>query len=192
MNVAVRAKRRMRVPDFIEMIRPFPDEERWELLDGEPVLMAPQTVRHQQIVGNLMERLGPAARKSGCRALPGLGMLHDEIDDYAPIPDFVVRCGPVPPGSYANDPVMVAEVLSPSTMDNDRGRKLAFYKAMPTLRTLLIVYQDEVRIEAWERGEGEGPWTFRVLKGLDEALAIPALATELPLAAVYEDVPLSS
>lgn len=190
MNVAVRAKRRMRVPEFIELIRPFPDEERWELLDGEPVLMAPQTERHQRVVGNLMDRLRPAARRQGCVALPGLGMLHDEIEDYAPIPDVVVRCGAMVSGGYATDPILIAEVLSPSTMDNDRGRKLAFYKSIATLRTLLIVYQDEVRIEAWERGEGEGAWTFRVLKGLDEVLPIPDLATELPVAAVYEDVPL--
>src|SRR3954470_24619564 len=121
MSVAVRRDRRMRVAEFIEMIRPLPDEERWELLDGQPILMAPQSERHQEIVANLIERLGPAARLRGCRALPGLGMLNQAFDDYAPSPDVVVRCGPPGRDGYATDPILVAEVLSPSTMDHDRG-----------------------------------------------------------------------
>jgi Uma2 family endonuclease len=94
------------------------------------------------------------------------------------------------PNGYAKDPVLIAEVLSPSTMDNDRGRKLAFYKSIATLRTLLIVYQDEVRVEAWER-DGDA-WSFRVLKGLSETLPIPTLATELSVKDVYADVPFES
>src|SRR3712207_5504565 len=95
MNVAVR--RRLKVGEFIEMIRPYPDEERWELLDGQPTLMAPQSERHQMIVANLLLRLAPLAENRGCRVLPGLGILNDAVDDYAPIPDVVVRCGPLRP-----------------------------------------------------------------------------------------------
>ena len=163
MSVAARHDRRLRVAEFIEMIRPLPDDERWELLDGEPVLMAPQSERHQWIVGNLLDQLRPAARQRGCRALPGLGLLNEAFDDYAPIPDVVVRCGPIGEGGYATDPILIAEVLSPSTMDYDRGGKLRFYKAMPSLRTLLIVYQDEARIEAWQRSGTD--WSFRLPKG---------------------------
>lgn len=176
----------MRVAEFIEMIRPYPDDERWELLDAEPVFMAPQTVRHQMIVGNLMERLGPAARRQGCRALPGLGMLSDEVDDYAPMPDVVVRCGQVPSGGYANDPILIAEVLSPSTMDTTAAAS-SLYKGMPTLRTLLIVYQDEVRVEAWER-QGDA-WEFRVFKGPNERIDVPALATALAVGELYDGIP---
>ena len=44
-------------------------------------------------------------------------------------------------GGYAKDPVLVAEILSPSTMNNDRGRKLDFYTTIASLETILIVYQ---------------------------------------------------
>src|SRR3954464_844991 len=142
MNLVARRRQRMSVADFIEMIRPYPDEERWELLDGEPVLMAPQSERHQIIVANLVRTLGPAADAQGCRVLPGLGILNDAVDDYAPIPDLVVRCGAPSPDGYANDPVLIAEVLSPSTRNNDRGRKADFYETVPSLRTFMIVHQD--------------------------------------------------
>ena len=54
MSASLRQQRRMNVAEFVEMIRPYPDEERWERLDGEPVLMAPQSKRHQMIVANVM------------------------------------------------------------------------------------------------------------------------------------------
>lgn len=187
MNVALRHRPRYNVAAFIELIRPYPDDERWELLDGEPVLMAPQSERHQGIVGNLMSRLRDIARAKGCRALPGIGLLNDEIDDYAPIPDIVVRCGPMVEGGYARDPVLVAEVLSPSTMSNDRGRKLDFFRSIASLETILIVYQDEVRVEAWHRDGAE--WRREVRRGRDAAVEFARLDAALQLADVYEDIP---
>lgn len=185
MNVAIRRDRRMRVAEFIEMIRPRPDDERWELLDGEPVLMAPQSERHQLIVSNLLRRLAPLAERQGCRVLPGLGLLNDFVDNYAPIPDVVVRCGPLLPDGYARDPILVAEVLSHSTMSNDRGRKSEFYKGLQTLRTFLLVYQDEVRVEVWQK-EGSS-WNFTVL-GPEGTINLPELQATLPVAEIYAGI----
>lgn len=186
MSQAVAKHPRLSVDEFVEMIRPFPDEERWELLEGEAVLMAPQSERHQRVVMNLLRRLDRLADARGCHALPGLGLLNDEVDDYAPIPDVVVRCGPPVDGGYARDPVLIAEVLSPSTMSNDRGRKLDFYRTIPSLRTILIVYQSEVRIEAWQR-EGD-EWRWLVLKEAGASLALPELGGDLSLAEVYDGI----
>ncbi|WP_407526789.1 Uma2 family endonuclease [Methylobacterium oryzisoli] len=188
MTLALRREPRLRFADFLAMIRARPDDERWELLDGEPILMAPQSERHQQIVGNLIRQIGPLADRLGCRALPGLGLRNEFVDDYAPIPDIVVRCGPLLPDGYARDPILVAEVLSPSTMHNDRGRKAAFYQSLQTLRTFLIVYQDEPRVEVWQRGNGPD-WSVRAL-GLDDTLPLPDLAGSVPVAALYAGIPL--
>jgi Uma2 family endonuclease len=186
MNLAARRRQPMTVADFIAMIRPYPDEERWELLDGEPVLMSPQSERHQRIVGNMLDVLRPAARQRGCVALGGLGILNDAIDDYAPIPDVVVRCGPPLPDGYARDPVLIAEVLSPSTRNNDRGRKADFYETLPSLRTFLLIYQDQARVEAWQR-EG-GAWALRTY-GVNDTIALPELDLRLPVADLYLDIP---
>lgn len=188
MSASLRVPPRIGVAEFVELIRPYPDEERWELLDGEPVLMSPQTERHQIIVSNLFHKLFGLAKDRGCRALPGLGILNDSIDDYAPIPDVVVRCGPMLDGGYARDPVLLAEVLSPSTMNNDRGRKLDFYRSIATLRTILVVYQDEIRLEAWQR-DGEG-WRREVLKRRADVLDLPELGGALGLSDLYDGVPL--
>ena len=177
-------KVRMTVPEFQEWVESTPDGERWELIDGEPTLMPSPNERHQTIVSNLLFALHTLARKRGCRALPGLGLLNDQIDGYAPIPDVVVRCGPMLDGGYATDAVFLAEVLSPSTMHNDRGRKMPFYQSLATLRTAMVVYQDEVRLEAWQRDGAE--WRREVRRSRSETLALPELDGSLLLADIYD------
>ena len=187
MSAALQARPpRMSVAEFVEMIEPYPDEERWELLDGEPTLMAPQNERHQTIVMNLLLRANSLAEPKGCRALPGLGLLNDVVDDYAPIPDVVVRCGPMLDGGYARDPIFLAEVLSRSTMINDRGRKLAFYQTIPSLRTILIVSQDEMRVEAWQRAGTE--WVLDLKRSGADAIEAEGLGS-VPLSDIYRHVP---
>jgi Uma2 family endonuclease len=80
-------------------------------------------------------------------------------------PDIVVRSGPPSNNTFITDPVVVVEVLSPSTMDRDRGRKLQFYKELPTRQHIVLGYADEMRVEHYfrtgngsefSRGGGEG------------------------------------
>ena len=74
--------------------------------------------------------------------------------------------------------------MTTGTMTNDRGRKLAFYATLPSLQTLLIVYQDEARIEVWRRDAG---WTMRVA-GPDGSIALPELGGALPVGEAYARV----
>ncbi|MBE7244821.1 MAG: Uma2 family endonuclease [Actinomycetospora chiangmaiensis] len=182
MALAVKRTAGMDVPGFRLWVASRPEHERWELLDGEPVLMAPPRERHQAIVANLIRRIGDLADGKGCRAMPGLAILSDAMDDFAPIPDVVVRCGPPLPDGYAADPLLVAEVLSPSTMSLDRGRKIDFYRTVPSLKVLLIVYSDETRVEVWRREAGD--WSVAAL-GLDGTVMLPELDGTVPVRDIY-------
>jgi Uma2 family endonuclease len=189
MSAVLKPPKRLTFSEFLTLTQSAMDWERWELLGGQAILMAPQSERHQRIVGSLSDHLRRIARQHGCVGLPGLGVVSDGNEEYAPIPDFVVRCGPPLDGSYAKDVVLLAEVLSPSTMSNDRGRKPDFYRTLPNLRTILVVFQDEVRVEALQRDDA-GEWQWVVRKRREDSLALPELGGELRLADVYEDVPL--
>ncbi|MFE1599089.1 Uma2 family endonuclease [Methylobacterium sp. ID0610] len=183
MSLALRREPRLRFADFLAMTRARPDEERWKLLDGEPVPMAPQGERHRQIVSTLIRRIGSLAGRLGCRALPGLGSRNEFVDDDAPIPDPVVRCGPLLADGSAGDPLLAAEVLSPSALHDDRGRKAALDPSLQTLRSFLIVDRDEPRVEVWPRGNGPN-WTLRAL-GLDDVIDLPDLAGRVPVASLH-------
>jgi len=175
---------RMGVADYRVWVESKPDSERRELLDGIPVPMSPTSGLHQRIVMNLGKRLDDLAERRGCSALPGLAVLSEAMDDVAPIPDIVVQCGPLPRDGHTHDPVAVAEVLSPSTMSMDRGRKTDFFRTVPSLQSFLIVYQDAVRVEVWRR---ETDWTMRML-GSDEAIDLPELGGALSVADIYARV----
>ena len=183
MAVAQRRDPRMIVAEYRDWVADRPDDERWELLDGAPVSMSPPSERHQTIVSNIIRRLGDLADAKGCRVVPGIAVVSRHMDEFAPIPDVVVRCGPMLPDGYAPDPVLVAEVLSPSTMSADRGRKTDFYRAVESLQVFLIVYQDEPRVEVWRRQEGS-VWRKQAL-GLDGAIELPEFDGTLPVAAVF-------
>ena len=184
MAVARRRDARMSVAEYQVWAESKPDSERWELLEGTPVLMSPASGRHQRIVANLVRRLDDLAERRGCSALPGLAVLSAAMDDFAPIPDIVVQCGALPRDGYTRDPLLVAEVLSPSTMSMDRGRKTDFFRTIASLQTFLIVYQDALRVEVWRRDAG---WAMSMLERGD-SIDLPELGGDLHVTDVYARV----
>lgn len=180
MAVAVRRDTRMRVAEYRDWAATRPDDERWELLDGEPLMMSPARGRHQRIVTNIVKRLDDLAEPRGCGAYPGLAILSEAMDDSAPIPDVVVQRGEPPADGYTSDPLLVAEVLSPSTLLLDRGRKTEFYQTVPALKVVLLVHQDEARVEVRRR---EAEWTVRIA-GPAETIDLPELGGALPIAEI--------
>jgi len=188
-NSAVQQTTPMTVDDFLSFLDGEPEREnqKWELHDGVPKLMTGGTAAHAMIAGNIDRALFGQARDRGCESLRGF--LAQASDHAAFEPDVVIRCGPTNPRSRAaTDPVIVFEVLSPSTMRYDRGIKLERYREIPSLKKIVLVYQDSIRVEAWTR-EGED-WAEEpiVLLSLSETLLIPALQTELPLSTIYDRV----
>ena len=91
-------------------------------------------------------------------------------------------CGPPLRDGNAEAPLLVAEVLSPSTTSLDRGRKIDFYRTVPSLRVLLIVYSDELRVEVWRRGPSD--WTVQAL-GPGGSVALPELDGTVPVSDIY-------
>jgi Uma2 family endonuclease len=156
--------RKATIAEFDEIAEKATEARDYELIDGEIVMMTNPAETHEQIASNIGARLKLAMDSRGCRTYQG-GM-HVQGDDNSKTfnkfkPDVVVRCGPPGTGAYITDPVVVVEVLSPSTMDNYRGPKLRFYKALPRVQHILPVYSDQMRAEHYWRME-EG-WRFEAL-----------------------------
>ncbi|WP_309644197.1 Uma2 family endonuclease, partial [Phenylobacterium sp.] len=170
----------------------------WELVDGWPVLkfdrrpegMAGASNSHDQIVVNLIALLRAHLRGGPCRAKTA-----DQASRMARgnirYPDVTIDCGRQRPGEYeTSEPTVFFEVLSPSTRGFDLLRKADEYRAVPTLRHLVMLEPDRAEAMIWTR-DAEGRWPQPLeVKGLDGAVALPAVGVTLPMAEVYEDVTL--
>ena len=115
---------------------------RYERIAGEPVAMSPERVIHARLKARVWQALDRALRAGGlpCEALPdGITVEVGEDTDYEP--DAVVNCGdPLPDDAIAaTNPVIVVEVLSPSTGADDLVGKLADYFRVPSIVHYLVV-----------------------------------------------------
>ena len=115
---------------------------RYERVAGEPVAMSPERVEHVRVKNRVWAALDRAIQRAGldCEAL-GDGVTIEVDDDTDYEPDAVVNCGPkLPPdATAASNPVIVVEVLSPSTQSIDSSDKLADYFRVPSIQHYLIV-----------------------------------------------------
>lgn len=115
---------------------------RYELIDGEVVAMSPQRARHVRVKFRLQSALSRAIADADlpCEMLPdGMTVRIDSRTAFEP--DALVRCGkPVPDDAVeADNPVIVVEVLSPSTASIDVSDKLDGYFRLPSVVHYLIV-----------------------------------------------------
>jgi Uma2 family endonuclease len=142
-NLAIK---RMTVPEFLAWAE-TQENPRYELIDGQPVAMAPERSEHVRAKRYAANALEAAIRSAGvvCEAfVDGLAVAVDGSTAY--VPDALVNCGePVARDSMtAPNPVIVVEVLSPSTRGIDTSVKLACVKLagyfrVPSLKHYLIV-----------------------------------------------------
>ncbi|MDW8342665.1 MAG: Uma2 family endonuclease [Geminicoccaceae bacterium] len=163
-------------------------ELRYERLGGVVRAMAGGSLRHDRIAGNLRVFLHPHLRRRGCDDFGSDVKVASPRGDVT-YPDLSVRCGPYDPNATTiEDPVLVVEVLSPSTAQRDLTLKRQAYESIPSLRVILYVWQDQPRIDVVRRG-ADGRWDDdEPAVGPDATLALPELGIEIPLAAVYEGV----
>jgi Uma2 family endonuclease len=116
--------------------------QRYERIAGEPVAMSPERAVHARLKARVWQALDRAIREAGvdCEALPdGITVEVDDETDYEP--DAVVNCGPRldPDATAAANPLIVVEVLSPSTQSIDSSDKLGDYFRVASIQHYLIV-----------------------------------------------------
>jgi Uma2 family endonuclease len=185
MSEAVLARPLVTTAEFDAFLDSQGDDSLWELVAGRITAMTNPTEVHEKIASNIGGPLTSAVDPRRCHVYQGgIGVQRlDVSDNYRTRPDVVVRCGQVGGRNFVTDPLVIVEVLSPSTMDVDRGEKLGFYKALPTLRHIVLVYQDQMRVEHYRRTD-EG-WPLEVLTGTDDVLTFEAVRFSIPLQRIY-------
>jgi Uma2 family endonuclease len=181
----------MTVDQFYSFTDTRPDDEKWELIGGEPVLNASPSPLHQLIVRNVVFALMICEReiKAPWIVLPGLGVRVSEED--RPEPDVLVIPSEHrrPDGRRdRNDVIVVFEVLSPSTEKRDLGWKRKAYASLSSLSHYITISQDAVEVIVFARDE---KFEGRKLRSLAETIDLRALGISLPMAEIYRDTGLA-
>jgi Uma2 family endonuclease len=181
--MASRAQKLMTLAEFLN----WDDgtDRRYELLDGLPVMMAPATEAHGEIAVNLGAEIR-SRPQSPCRVISEAGIAIPDRRDTYYVADLAVTCAPREPGRrMVVEPILVVEVLSPSTGQVDRWRKVADYRTLPSVQEIVVVFSDERRAEV-QRRTADG-WRVEDLIGKSE-VALSCCSTPIPLDAVYRDL----
>ena len=153
---------------------------RWELRDGRPVMMAPERAIHALTKYAAQESLKAGIERAGlaCRMFPD-GMTVRIHSRTAFEPDALVVC-PSPPLNSIEipNPVVVVEVLSPSTAGDDHGPKLDGYFALPSVEHYLILDPGR-RVMIWHKRGQAGAIETRILRDGLIRLDPPGLEAEV-------------
>jgi Uma2 family endonuclease len=153
----------------------------YQLFEGRIVAMNPPLVGHAALVGRLIRIIGNQLEQP-CEVYAEAGVIPVNRRHSWYKADLIVTCTP---GNYTDqfiaEPVLVVEVLSPTTTATDFSRKLPDYQQMPSMRDILLVSSMERLIRHWRR-EQDGWIEHRHrrsamvrLTGLPVALRMPEL-----------------
>ena len=163
---------------------------KYELSEGEVSRMMINVSRAHwlvtaNILGELLSKLDPAQFQAGPAEFgvrTGVGVRYPDV--------LVDRASSKLADLASEAPILIVEVLSPSTEGRDFTVKLREYAAIPSVQNYLICRQDEPRAWVWLRqGDGSWPKLPTELAGRDGVIAFGGLGVELSMAAVFRGIP---
>jgi len=162
---------------------------RYELVDGQVCAMGGGIADHDTVGNNLRAALHAQMRGKSCRVHgPDLKVRAGQDGRY---PDALIDCGPRVAGALqAQEPVAVFEVLSKSTGWIDQSLKLRDYDATPSIRTYVLISQDEMRAMVYSRDAAGrlGVRSAVVLEGPDGLIEIGELDLAVSFGDLYERI----
>lgn len=158
-------QRNYSVEDFWDLVD-HDTEQRHEYWDGQIKMMTGGSLNHERLISSLNALLYPHIEPTAC-------ILHTDAyvlvrDGLWLCPDLVVSCEPKDVNQPRNitAPRLVIEVLSPSTVGEDRGEKAEKYRSLPTVQEYLLVDSQRVYAELYRR-ESQKLWTLHVFSAGD-------------------------
>ncbi len=167
------------------------DDTRYELVEGRVVAMSPPSRAHGLLSGNLSLSIGIALRKrQPCVLQAEAGIISPTRSDTVYQADLVVTCEPHVYGQKTvGEPLVVIEILSPSTESFDRKVKLADYRAIGSVEEILFVDQDRMFCELHRRLE-DGRWIVELGLQPKATVRLEAIDVDITLSEIYANVSL--
>ncbi len=168
------------------------DQRHYQLIDGVIVAMAPPASAHQVIAsrlgGEIYIALGATRPECFLRSQAGIapeglrGRNHFETD-------LTVSCAPLDRDTQGivAEPLLIVEVLSPSTGRDDIFVKLPAYRQITSLQEILFVETERVGATVYRRSGGG--WVTIELGSPNDRLRLESVGLDIPLSLLYRDIP---
>ncbi|MCY7377403.1 MAG: Uma2 family endonuclease [Pyrinomonadaceae bacterium] len=170
-----------------------PADYRSQFYDGEIFSMAGASRRHNVVAGNLYANLHFQLRNRPCEIYQNDMRVKVSPNLYT-YPDIVIVCGEPQiekkHGETLLNPLVIIEVLSPSTEKFDRGEKARLYRLMPSLEEYVLISQDAMHVEHFVR-QKNGGWLLTELSDAADILELPTIACQVNLSDIYAKIDFS-
>jgi Uma2 family endonuclease len=173
----------MTLPAFLDWVGR--QEGRFEFKNGQIQMMTGATRGHLIVTSGFMLALASSLDRRAW--LVGVADFGVRIGEDVRYPDILVEpIGGQRDALLTDAPVLIVEVLSPSSLYIDMRDKAEEYTSLSSLAAYVVASQDEPRIWLWLRGEdGSFPKSPDMVFGPDGVLAVPKLGVALRLGEIY-------
>jgi Uma2 family endonuclease len=184
---------RMTLDEFLSWDPRDPTGRVWQLVDGEPVAMAPGSATHGALQSEIARLLGNHLLDQGsaCQVLtePGIAP-HVRANRNYRVPDLGVTCAPPTFGQMLPEPVLLIEILAPSN-EAETWTNIWAYTTVPSVVEILAVHSTRIEAEYLHRNP-DGSWPKEPeLIGPDGALALRSIGFTIAVAALYRTTALT-
>ena len=172
------------IEEFLAFTATRPQEERWELVEGVPILNPSPLQIHQLVAVNISSHLLRHKEVMGAPWFPllGVGTKVPASPSSLPQPDVYVQEGAVADSHVTDDALVIFEILSRSNTKADREWRRKAYASVPNCQHYVTVSLRRPELVAYDRSTG---WRERRVAGLSSLLELKALGLRLPLAEIY-------
>lgn len=170
-------------------------KEKHEYFQGKIFAMAGASLAHNEIVANLIREVGVLLKGEPCRILPSDIRVSVPSRESYMYPDAVIVCGKPEMEDDKFDtlknPVVIFEILSPSTEDHDRGKKFFFYRQIPSFSEYILIDSTRPFVEL-SRRQDDGSWIFGVMSEPDGHVPITTIKEKILMEEIYRNVQFTS
>ncbi|MGE0087374.1 MAG: Uma2 family endonuclease [Desulfococcaceae bacterium] len=166
-----------------------------EYYHGGLFAMSGASFNHNLIAANMFMALGASLGRSDCFVLGSDMKIEVDKARHYTYPDLSIVCGDVRFAANRDDtvtnPVVIAEILSESTKDYDRGSKFTAYRNISSLKDYLLVDQYSCHVEYFFKDE-KGRWGLEEYRSEDDCFIIRSVNAEISMKQIYHRVKFSN
>lgn len=188
--MSTQPKDRYTIEEYLALERE--SEVKYEYWDGEIFAMSGGTLAHDLTMWNASNSLGTQLAGKDCRVFTDNMQIKVPAAPPYRYADGSVVCGTIEVERFNGadlllNPILIIEVLSPSTEAYDRGDKFTYYKSIPSFREYLLIAQHRPHVTHYVKSDG-GKWDYEEINDLGSSIYLTSIDCSLALADLYRDV----